>query len=179
MSATYGNSKHWQAVQLQEMGNWHWSQSNIYQFNHLQIHLLPVWLLKRFSLFLKSDLTLTCSIQSSLLPLFPVANNRAWSNQLIQKRLNDLSRIHKKKMILMYWLATYDNEFTYKWYIIYYHFLFAKSILLLLLNCSVMSDSLWPHRLWPSRVLCPWNFPGKNTGVGCHFLLQSKAYSKI
>ena len=28
------------------------------------------------------------------------------------------------------------------------------------------------HRLWPGRLLCPWDFPGKNTGVGCHFLLQ-------
>ena len=27
------------------------------------------------------------------------------------------------------------------------------------------------HRLQPTRLLCPWNFPGKNTGVGCHFLL--------
>ena len=38
-----------------------------------------------------------------------------------------------------------------------------------------MSDSLWPHglyRLYPARILCPWNSPGKNTGVGCHFLLQ-------
>ena len=38
--------------------------------------------------------------------------------------------------------------------------------------CSVMSDSLPPHGLWPARLLCPWNFPGDNTGVGCHFLLQ-------
>ena len=37
---------------------------------------------------------------------------------------------------------------------------------------SVMSDSLWPHGLQPARLLCLWNFPGKNTGVGCHFLLQ-------
>ena len=28
------------------------------------------------------------------------------------------------------------------------------------------------HELLPSRFLCPWNFPGKNTGVGCNFLLQ-------
>ena len=35
-----------------------------------------------------------------------------------------------------------------------------------------MSDSLWLHGLQPTRLLCPWNFPGKNTGVGCHFLLQ-------
>ena len=37
---------------------------------------------------------------------------------------------------------------------------------------SVMSNSLQPHRLWLSRHLCPWNSPGKNTEVGCHFLLQ-------
>ena len=37
---------------------------------------------------------------------------------------------------------------------------------------SVMSDSLQPYGLWPSRLLCPWNFPGQNTGVGCHVLLQ-------
>ena len=35
-----------------------------------------------------------------------------------------------------------------------------------------MSDSLRPHGLQPTRFLCPWDFPGKNTGVGCHFLLQ-------
>ena len=37
---------------------------------------------------------------------------------------------------------------------------------------SVISNSLQPHGLTPTRFLCPWNFPGKNTGVGCHFLLQ-------
>ena len=36
----------------------------------------------------------------------------------------------------------------------------------------VMSDSLWPHGLGPTRLLCPWNFPGKNTGGGYLFLLQ-------
>ena len=35
-----------------------------------------------------------------------------------------------------------------------------------------MSDSLQPHGLESSRLLCPWDFPGKNTGVGCHFLFQ-------
>ena len=31
---------------------------------------------------------------------------------------------------------------------------------------------LQPHGLWSARLLCPWNFLGKNTGVGCHALLQ-------
>ena len=39
-----------------------------------------------------------------------------------------------------------------------------------------MSDSVWPHRWQPTRLCCPWDSPGKNTGVGCHFLLQ---YMKV
>ena len=35
-----------------------------------------------------------------------------------------------------------------------------------------MSDSLRPHRRKPTRLPRPWDSPGKNTGVGCHFLLQ-------
>ena len=40
---------------------------------------------------------------------------------------------------------------------------------------SVVSDSLQPHGLKPTRLLCPWDFPGKSTGVGCHCLLHSAA----
>ena len=35
-----------------------------------------------------------------------------------------------------------------------------------------MSDSVRPHRRRPTRLPRPWGSPGKNTGVGCHFLLQ-------
>ena len=35
-----------------------------------------------------------------------------------------------------------------------------------------MSDSVRPHRWQPTRLDCPWDSPGKNTGVACHFLLQ-------
>ena len=35
-----------------------------------------------------------------------------------------------------------------------------------------MSDSVQPHRRQPTRLPHPWDFPGKNTRVGCHFLLQ-------
>ena len=35
-----------------------------------------------------------------------------------------------------------------------------------------MSDSVWPHSWQPTRLPRPWDSPGKNTGVGCHFLLQ-------
>ena len=37
---------------------------------------------------------------------------------------------------------------------------------------SVVSNSLLPHGLQPTRLLCPWDISGKSTGVGCHFPLQ-------
>ena len=40
------------------------------------------------------------------------------------------------------------------------------------LSCSVVSDSLGPHGLQRSRLLCPWNFTGENNRVGCYSLLQ-------
>ena len=39
-------------------------------------------------------------------------------------------------------------------------------------HCSVMSDSVRPHGLQPTRLLCPQDSPDKNTGVGYHFVLQ-------
>ena len=41
---------------------------------------------------------------------------------------------------------------------------------------SVMFDPQWPHGLQPSKLLCPWDFPGKSTGVGCHCLLHIQAW---
>ena len=47
-----------------------------------------------------------------------------------------------------------------------------KNSMLLLLSHFIMSDSVRHHRRQPTRLLSPWDSPGKNTGVGCHFLLQ-------
>ena len=49
------------------------------------------------------------------------------------------------------------------------HHLFNYCCLLFNKSCLTL---LWPHGLEPTRLLCPWDFPGKNTGVGCHILLQ-------
>ena len=40
------------------------------------------------------------------------------------------------------------------------------------LHCCCVSDSVRPRRQQPTRLPRPWDSPGKNTGVGCHFLLQ-------
>ena len=64
----------------------------------------------------------------------------------------------------------------------------ALYILLLLLllvsrfSCVTPYTSVWPHRRQSTRLLCPWDSPSKNTGVGCHFLLQCmkvKSESKV
>ena len=46
-------------------------------------------------------------------------------------------------------------------------------------SCSVVSDSSRPHGLQPTRVLHPWDFPGKSTGVGCHRLLHTPVKAKL
>ena len=44
---------------------------------------------------------------------------------------------------------------------------------------SVASDPQQPHGLQPTRLLCPWESPGKSTGVGCHCLLQSTTRASL
>ena len=53
---------------------------------------------------------------------------------------------------------------------------YLNGLLLLLLSLFSCVHSVRPHRRQPTRLLRPWDSPGKNTGVGCHFLLQ---YMKI
>ena len=48
-------------------------------------------------------------------------------------------------------------------------FLFKSCCCLIAKFCPTV---LWPHGQQPARLLCPWDLPGKNTGVTCHFLLQ-------
>ena len=48
--------------------------------------------------------------------------------------------------------------------------------------CRLVAKScltlLWPHGLQLSRLLCSWEFPGKNTGLDCHFLLQGSSWPR-
>ena len=65
----------------------------------------------------------------------------------------------KMPSIINYWKMQIKNT-------IRYH------LTLVSVSCSVMSDCLWPHGRQLTRLFCPWDFPGTDTGVGCHFLLQ-------
>ena len=53
--------------------------------------------------------------------------------------------------------------------------LHLKILVWIIFTCvrhSIVSNSLWPHGLQPTRLLCPWDYPGKNTGVGSHLILR-------
>ena len=52
------------------------------------------------------------------------------------------------------------------------HFCQPYTFLVRVVTHSVVSDSLQPHGLWPTRLHCPWDSPGKSTREGCHALLQ-------
>ena len=68
-------------------------------------------------------------------------------------------------LLTLYLLYTYIYTHTHSICFIYIHTVREWSR-------SVRSDSLQPRRLQPTSLLCPWDSPSKDTGVGCHFLLQ-------
>ena len=51
-----------------------------------------------------------------------------------------------------------------------FYWKFTPLMLLLVVQSLSLPHSFQPHASQPTRLLCPWAFPGKNTGVGCHFL---------
>ena len=73
------------------------------------------------------------------------------------KLINDMWRIEKTRIIYIYINTTIQCSYCCE-------------------VASVVSNSVWPHRWQPARLFHPWDSPEKNTGVGCHFLLQ---YMKV
>ena len=86
------------------------------------------------------------------------------------KRLLQRQRIlllNKRTIVLSYFKCSPNNPA----YLVCYSFLqFAAAAAKLLQSCP----TLRPHRRQPTRLCRPWDSPGKNTGMGCHFLLQCR-----
>ena len=80
------------------------------------------------------------------------------------QEMNPFLHLLHSRWILYHWASGEVPSF-YGWAI--YH-----CMLVAVLTRSVISDSLRPHGLQLNRLLSPWNFQGKETGVGFHFLLQ-------
>ena len=90
-------------------------------------------------------------------------------------------------MFQFVWIFNYSvkspilNSYNLSWW--WVHFIFCsdwkyeylclgETVYVCMLSHLVMSNSLLPHGLQPTRFLCPWDSSGKNTGVGCCTLLQ-------
>ena len=104
-----------------------------------------------------------------LFPHYPSEN--------IDKNLYTLQRYSQlalKNQLGAIWVS-YSHNGVYQEFFFSFNSSVVSSHLVLLsasVNHSVMSSSLQYHGLEVSRFFCPWNSPGKNTGVGCHSLLQ-------
>ena len=88
-----------------------------------------------------------------------------WQRQYHQYRYmnNQDSTLKDTMTILKYKISNFR--------LMYLHMLYPLQISMFVSH-SVLPDSLPPHGLQPTKLLCPWNSPGKNTGMGCSFLLQ-------
>ena len=88
-----------------------------------------------------------------------------WSMEVSQKIKSKNNILHSN---CYFWCIFEESEITMLER--YLHLLCL--LLLLLLSHFIVSDSVRPHRRLPTRLPRPWDSPGKNTGVGCHFHLQ-------
>ena len=92
-------------------------------------------------------------------------------------KFSKISKTFSRKLIILalHSIDPYKNSKTYI-YMCVPNLIFSISpvcvCVCVCVSCSVMSDSLRPHGLQLARLLCPWNSPGKNTGVGCHFFFH-------
>ena len=95
-----------------------------------------------------------CLVAGAFLPcessIYPSSVHRSPNSSFSQGHQWNRRRVHSHDLTLT-WLLLYR-----KWK--------GESV-----SRSVVSDSLWPHELLPARLLCPWNSPGKNTGVSSPF----------
>ena len=107
----------------------------------------------------------------------------------VQGTLNSLVQHHSSKASILWRSAFFTVQISHPYMttgktITLTRWTFVDKLMSLLLNmlsrlvinaaaaASVMSDSVQPHRWQPTRLPHPWDSPGKNTGVSCHFLLQ-------
>ena len=122
-------------------------------------------------LFSVKSLTLKVSLQVMKNCLFLKCTQQALNSILASHKIPSLNG--HKKIIAQQLFSTY--------YVLIFYFPILQVVVIFQIKvvlsqcvceCAVMSDSLQPLGLQSSRLLCPWDFPGKSAGVGCHFLLQ-------
>ena len=115
---------------------------------------------------------------------FQVIQIKTWKSSFISSFLLSIPNIYQQDLeILSPSFTPYPHSHHLR--SVWHHILFIllepplKNVIVLVsgvqqsesLTCVCVSNSSQPHGLRPGRLLWPWYFPSKNTGVGCHFLL--------
>jgi len=88
--------------------------------------------------------------------------------------LKNLFTGHSNTYICIYHICVYIHMYGVCIYTTYTYIYTHNGMLLLLSHFSRARLCATSHRWQPTRLPCPWDSPGKNTGVGCHFLLQCR-----
>ena len=107
-----------------------------------------------------------CNTYSSHAKIFGTQLNQTSRNLLDDKTKNSRDKYGFKQS------SVQDLKCYHQYSVLFFPFQFSYSLLLLCLVTKLCLTLLQPHELQPTRLFCSWNFPGKHTGVGCHFLLQ-------
>ena len=136
--------------------------SSLLEWSHLAFmigHCLHL-ILKCYILSLSDNVSL-CTVFSPLVfkHAFPFSHSKAKTvtHSYPATLSSSLQLLHLEKSFIPAFLLDH-------------HLCFSTSAAAKLLQSCL--DSVRPHRQQPTRLLCPWNSPGKNTGVGCRFLLH-------
>ena len=96
-----------------------------------------------------------------------------WKIRLIFKNI-----LYRQNILILF-LGCW-NLFLYEWSLHYIRLSFSASTCEWMSDShSVVSNSLRPHRLQATRLLCPWKSLGNNIGVGCHFFLHVYLYDRV
>ena len=144
---------------------------------HVRKHTLGSWEEKSWKLLGVSSLLLPALLlatSSFLLFLFPT--NWSWARHhmvkaqsfILTSHTSHELRVPRLFSLLTSWLQVLESPLLSQvWSLARMTHRTQENV-----GGSVVSESLWPHGLWPTRLLFPWDSPGKNTRVGSHSLLQ-------
>ena len=117
---------------------------------------------------------LTPMLPSQISMSLPYQGNQCQSVHILSLVFIEVELIYKVMLV-----SGVQQSYAISYIYIYIHKYILFHIIFVMIYCcccckvtSVVSDSVQPQRWQPTRLPRPWDTPGKNTGVGCHFLLQ-------
>ena len=87
-------------------------------------------------------------------------------------RIEKKNKKTKHSLVILWWIKVHISRGEKIWFCVTAFGDLVSLLRALSVSCSVVPGSLRPHGLQSTRLFSPWDFPGKDNGVGCHFLLQ-------